>query len=105
MERRDIRARKARRETLVFQVDGVIARIERELGEFEKVASYDASLRLRQAQAFMELERWREAGMILDAAVEGLEADGVVEQAALTLSSGCFINSIGPRICTLPLFT
>ena len=79
-----LRAEGARRETLVFQVDGVIARIERELGEFEKVASYDASLRLRQAQAFMELERWREAGMILDAAVEGLETDGVVEQAALT---------------------
>lgn len=74
----------AKREALVFQTDGIIARIERELEQFTKIESYDAALKLRLAQAFIGLERWREAGMILDDAVATLEPDKTVEQAAVT---------------------
>ena len=79
-----LKAEGARREAIVFQIDGVLARIERELAEFEKIESYDAALRLRLAQAFMALQRWREAAMILDEATASLEPDKMVEQAALT---------------------
>lgn len=74
----------AKREALVFQTDGIITRIERELEQFTKIESYDAALKLRLAQAFIGLERWREAGMILDDAVASLEPDKTVEQAAVT---------------------
>jgi TolA-binding protein len=84
-QRRELlRKEGARREALVFQIDGIIARIERELEQFTKIESYDAALKLRLAQAFMGLERWREAGMILDEAVTSLEPDKTVEQAAIT---------------------
>ena len=74
----------AKREALVFQIEGIITRIERELETFTKIESYDAALKLRLAQAFMGLQRWREAGMILDEAVVTIEPDKTVEQAAIT---------------------
>ncbi len=85
MQRRELLRREgAKREALVFQTDGIITRIERELEQFAKIESYDAALKLRLAQAFIGLERWREAGMILDDAVATLEPDPTVEQAAVT---------------------
>jgi len=84
-QRRELlRKEGAKREALVFQTDGIITRIERELAGFTKIESYDAALKLRLAQAFIGLERWREAGMILDDAVATLEPDPTVEQAAVT---------------------
>jgi tetratricopeptide (TPR) repeat protein len=84
-QRRELlRKEGAKREALVFQTDGIIARIERELEQFAKIESYDAALKLRLAQAFIGLERWREAGMILDDAVATLEPDPTVEQAGVT---------------------
>ena len=84
-ERRErLRREGAGREGLVFQTDGVITRIERELEQFAKIESYDTALKLRLAQAFMGLQRWREAGLILDAATATLEPDKMVEQAAMT---------------------
>ena len=84
-QRRDLLKKEgAKREALVFQTDGIITRVERELEQFAKIESYDAALKLRLAQAFMGLERWREAGMILDEAVATIEPDKTVEQAAIT---------------------
>ena len=84
-QRRELlRKEGAQREALVFQTDGIITRIERELEQFAKIESYDAALRLRLAQAFIGLERWREAGLILDDAVATLEPDKTLEQAAVT---------------------
>ncbi len=84
-QRRDLLKKEgAKREALVFQIEGIITRIERELETFMKIESYDAALKLRLAQAFMGLQRWREAGMILDAAAATLEPDKTVEQAAIT---------------------
>ncbi len=84
-QRRDLLKKEgAKREALVYQVEGIITRIERELETFTRIESYDAALKLRLAQAFMGLQRWREAGMILDEAVATLEPDKTVEQAAIT---------------------
>lgn len=79
-----LKAEGASREALVFQTDGIITRLERELEQFTKIESYDAALKLRLAQAFMGLERWREAAMILDEAVVTVEPDKTIEQAAIT---------------------
>ena len=72
------------REAMAFQIDGVLARISRELEQFEKLESYDASRQLRLAQAFMGLQRWREAGALLEAAVGQLPPDALLQQAART---------------------
>lgn len=83
--RRDnLRREGPQREALAFQTDGVLARISRELEQFEKMESYDASRQLRLAQAFMGLQRWREAGALLEAAVEQLPPDATLQQAART---------------------
>lgn len=74
----------ARREALVFQIDGILTRIARELEQFEKIPSYDAARVLRLAQAFMGLDRWREAASILDVAVDTLDPDKILKQAART---------------------
>ena len=83
--RRDrLRREGPQREALAFQMDGVLARIRREVEQFEKIASYDASRQLRLAQAFMGLQRWREAGALLEAAVSQLPPDPLLQQAAHT---------------------
>lgn len=83
--RRDLLKKEgAKREALVYQIDGILTRIARELEQFEKIPSYDAARVLRLAQAFMGLDRWREAASILDVAVDTLDPDKLVKQAART---------------------
>ncbi|MES2466812.1 MAG: tetratricopeptide repeat protein [Verrucomicrobiota bacterium] len=83
--RRDLLKKEgAKREALVFQIDGILARISRELEQFEKIESYDAARQLRLAQAFMGLQRWREAGALLESAVAGLPPDKLLQNAAQT---------------------
>jgi len=74
----------AKREALVFQIDGILTRITRELEQFEKIESYDAARQLRLAQAFMGLQRWREAGALLESAVIQLPPDKLLQDAAQT---------------------
>ena len=83
--RRDLLKKEgAKREALVFQIDGILARISRELAQFEKIESYDAARQLRLAQAFMGLQRWREAGALLESAVILLPPDKLLRDAAQT---------------------
>ena len=74
----------AKREAVVFQIDGILTRISRELEQFEKIESYDAARQLRLAQAFMGLQRWREAGALLESAVTLLPPDKLLQDAAQT---------------------
>ncbi len=83
--RRDLLKKEgAKREALVFQIEGILTRISRELEQFEKIESYDAARQLRLAQAFMGLQRWREAGALLESAVEELPPDPLLQSAAQT---------------------
>ena len=83
--RRDLlRKEGAKREAVVFQIDGILTRISRELVQFEKIESYDAARQLRLAQAFMGLQRWREAGALLESAVILLPPDKLLQDAAQT---------------------
>ncbi len=84
-DRRDLLKKEgAKREALVFQIDGILTRIRRELEQFEKIESYDAARQLRLAQAFMGLQRWREAGALLESAVILLPPDKLLQDAAQT---------------------
>ena len=74
----------AKREAVVFQIDGILTRITRELDQFEKITSYDAARQLRLAQGFMGLQRWREAGALLESAVTVLPPDKLLQDAAQT---------------------
>ncbi|MDG2123158.1 MAG: tetratricopeptide repeat protein [Verrucomicrobiales bacterium] len=70
---------------LVFQYDGMVGRLEREIEAFGTTESFDASVRLRLATAFRGLGRFRESALILEEMLERMDPDVVVEQAALAL--------------------
>lgn len=72
-------------EYLAFQYESLITRIQRELDQFEKMASFDAALRLRVATAYRELGRYRECALILEDMLQRLPPDEVVKKASLSL--------------------
>lgn len=72
-------------EYLAYQYESLITRIQRELDQFEKMASFDAALRLRVATAYRELGRYRECALILEEMLHGLPQDEVVKKASLSL--------------------
>jgi tetratricopeptide (TPR) repeat protein len=55
-------------EPLIFQRRGVLARTEREQRHFAATADFDLGVRLRLGYAWLGLERWREAALVLEAA-------------------------------------
>jgi TolA-binding protein len=72
-------------EYLAFQYEGLLTRIRRELENFEKIPNFDSALRLRVAMAYKELERYREAALILEDMLNRLPPDEIVRQASLSL--------------------
>jgi TolA-binding protein len=72
-------------EYLAFQYEGLLARIQREVENFEKIENFDSALRLRVAMAYKELKRYREAALVLEDMLARLPPDPVVEKAALSL--------------------
>ncbi|MEZ5300410.1 MAG: tetratricopeptide repeat protein [Verrucomicrobiales bacterium] len=83
--RRAVFAARPNSASQVFQLDGTIKRIEREIANFEGIAEFDAALRLRLASAFRGLDRYREAGLILADMLESLPPGPVLEGAAASL--------------------
>lgn len=70
---------------LVFQYEGLIARIQREITSFEAIPNYDAAVRFRVATAYQALERYREAALILEDMLHHMPADDIVKTASLSL--------------------
>ncbi len=70
---------------LVYQLDNTLARLDREVAQFEKVEDFDASVRLRLAQAYIGLGRHREAALVLEHMLVSMEPTALVEQAAVAL--------------------
>lgn len=70
---------------LRFQYNNLKRRIERELESFEAMEHFDSALRLRLATAYIGLERYLQAALILDHMLATMEPDPVVDQATLTL--------------------
>ncbi len=69
----------------LFQLDGTIQRIKREIENFESIPDFDAALRLRMAMAFQQLERYREAALIMEDMLQRMEPSPVVESASLAV--------------------
>jgi len=85
VELRGRRARLAgdpRRQSAVYQLDGRIRRVERELENFQGIKEFDAALRFRLAHAFQGLQRYREAALIMEDMLERLEPGPTVEAAS-----------------------
>ena len=82
-----IRVLKARgnADALVFQLEGLLTRIVRELEHFRKITEYDAALRMRLAKAYLGLQRYREAALIIEGMLGKMETSPIVESASVTL--------------------
>ncbi len=68
-----------------YRLGQLLAKVEREIAEFRKIDMFDSALRMRLASAYLGLNRWREAALILGAMLEELPADEIVEAASLSL--------------------
>ncbi len=74
-----------RRQSAVFQLDGMIKRVEREIVNFEGIQEFDAALRFRLAMCFQSLERYREAALIMEDMLQSMETSSVVESASVAV--------------------
>ena len=70
---------------LRFQYQNLQTKIAREVESFETIEHFDSALRLRLATAYMGLERYLQAALILDDMLATMEPDPVVDQATLAL--------------------
>ena len=68
-----------------FQLKQMIAKVERELETFGKIADFDAALRLRLATAFQAMRRYREAALIMEEMLQDMPPSPVVESATTNL--------------------
>ena len=82
-----LRALKARgnADALVFQLDGVLTRITRELEHFSKVQHYNEALRMRLASAYLGLQRYRQGALIMESMLAEMELNEIVEGASVNL--------------------
>jgi len=69
-----------------FLLAQMIAKVERELENFRKIENFDSALRLRLATAFLKMERYREAALIMEEMLAEMPPDAVVEGASVTLA-------------------
>lgn len=72
-------------QSVLFQVESEITKVQRELENFVKIGEFDAALRLRLAMAFQGLERYREAALIMEDMLQRMEISPVVESASLAV--------------------
>ena len=88
-----IRSLKARgqADALVFQLDGILTRINREMAHFSKVTNYDAAARMRLASAYLGLQRYRQAALIMEEMLARMEPNEIVEGASVNLVQ-CWIQ-------------
>ncbi len=63
----------------------LVSEVRRELENFRKVESFDASLRFRLAMAYLRMKRYQEAALVMEGMISELPADPLTEQAALNV--------------------
>jgi len=68
-----------------FQLRQIIAKVRRELQNFQKIENFDSALRLRLATAFQAMRRYREAALIMEEMLTEMPPDPVVEAATVNL--------------------
>lgn len=73
------------RQAVLFQIKAIIRRVERELGQLEKLENFDSGLRLRVAIAFQGQKRYREAALVMQEMLGRMPPDAVVDSASMAL--------------------
>lgn len=79
------------------QMQAAVAEMNRELEAFAKIPDFDSAARLRLAGAYFQLDRTREACLILDQMVRQMEPDPLVESATASLIRGWMSLERYPR--------
>jgi len=81
----------------LYQLNQLIAKIEREIDSISKIENYDSALRMRLATAFLGLQRYREGALVLNEMLRKLPANPIVEGATQTLIKAWFAIERWPR--------
>ncbi len=68
-----------------FQLRQMISKVKREIANLEKIQNFDSALRLRLATAYQAMKRYREAALIMEAMLDDMPTDPVVESASVGL--------------------
>lgn len=63
----------------------MIANVKRELQSFRETKSFDSAVRLRMASAYQGMQRYRESALIMEAMLNEMPPDPVVESASVNL--------------------
>ncbi|MFT5468557.1 MAG: tetratricopeptide (TPR) repeat protein [Verrucomicrobiales bacterium] len=82
---RAVAASDPRTQSRLLQIDGTIKRTERELENFKKTENFDSALRFRLAMTFQGMKRYREAALIMEAMLEDMDPNPVVETASVAV--------------------
>jgi len=81
-----------------FLLGQLIQKVNREIGNFQKIQSFDAALRLRLATAYQGMKRYRESALILEDMLKRMPPDKVVEQASVNLVQTWFEIERWPKV-------
>ncbi|GAB4165360.1 MAG: hypothetical protein Fur0032_02010 [Terrimicrobiaceae bacterium] len=68
-----------------LQLRQMIDKVRREIENFQKIENFDSALRLRLARAYLEMERYREAALIMEGMLVEMPPDPIVEAASVNL--------------------
>jgi len=63
----------------------MIAKVKREIESFRKIENFDSALRLRLATAYQGMQRYRESALIMEAMLNEMPPDKLVESASVNL--------------------
>lgn len=82
-ERIEMLRKRPNTQSIIFQLEAILKRVERELENFKKIENFDSALQLRIATAYQKLGRFREAALIMEGMLETMPPDSIVESATL----------------------
>lgn len=68
-----------------FLLGRMTANVRREVENFQKIENFDSALRMRLAMAYQSMKRYRESALIMEAMLNEMPPDPVVESASVNL--------------------
>lgn len=68
-----------------FLYSEMIGKVRREIESFQKIQNFDSALRLRLATAYQGMARYRESALIMEAMLQDMPPDKIVESATVNL--------------------
>lgn len=63
----------------------LVVKVEREIEQFQKIEQFDPALRLRVGSAYLQMQRYREAALVMEDMLLRMEPGPLVEQASLNV--------------------